>query len=109
MSIKNDRKKLVTPPEAEAIGWKRISEDELPIAVRKHRQTLRKIEKQRISINLDSDIIEHFKKASGGKGYQTMINDALRGFISLNNDDIAQSLIDNPAFIDGLKEKLFSG
>lgn len=106
MSIKTNKEKLITSPEAKALGWKRISEDELPSAVRKHRQVLKRREKQRISINLDSDIIEYFKKASGGSGYQTMINDALRELISSGNKDIAISLLENPAFIDGLKEKL---
>ena len=37
--------------------------------------------KVRITIRLDADIIEHFKKIvhkSGGGNYQTLINDALR-------------------------------
>ena len=34
--------------------------------------------KQRISIMLDVPIIEHFKSAAGERGYQTLINDALR-------------------------------
>jgi uncharacterized protein (DUF4415 family) len=37
--------------------------------------------KVRITIRLDGDIIEHFKKqvhAAGGGNYQTLINDALR-------------------------------
>lgn len=37
--------------------------------------------KQRISIMLDAPIIEHFKAAAGERGYQTLINDALRRVI----------------------------
>ncbi len=34
--------------------------------------------KQRISIMLDAPVIAHFKAAAGERGYQTLINDALR-------------------------------
>lgn len=37
-----------------------------------------RIGKQRISIMLDTPIIEHFKAGAGERGYQTLINDALR-------------------------------
>ena len=34
--------------------------------------------KQRVNIYLDSAIIEHFKSMAGDRGYQTLINDALK-------------------------------
>jgi len=34
--------------------------------------------KQRVNIYLDNAIIEHFKSKAGERGYQTLINDALR-------------------------------
>jgi uncharacterized protein (DUF4415 family) len=34
--------------------------------------------KQRVNIYLDTAIIEHFKAKAGERGYQTLINDALR-------------------------------
>ena len=37
-----------------------------------------RVGKQRISIMLDMPIIEHFKATAGERGYQTLINDALR-------------------------------
>lgn len=37
-----------------------------------------RVGKQRISIMLDAPIIAHFKAAAGERGYQTLINDALR-------------------------------
>ena len=46
--------------------------------------------KTRITIRLDTDIVEHFKKQvidAGGGNYQTLINNALRQFIEA--DDIA--------------------
>jgi uncharacterized protein (DUF4415 family) len=36
------------------------------------------VAKRRISIMLDSPIIDHFKAAAGDRGYQTLINDVLR-------------------------------
>lgn len=41
--------------------------------------------KVRITIRLDPDIIEHFKRLvheAGGGNYQTLINDALRDYIT---------------------------
>ena len=34
--------------------------------------------KQRVNIYLDTAIVEHFKAKAGERGYQTMINDALK-------------------------------
>lgn len=35
-------------------------------------------QKQRISINLDRDVLEYFKAQAGERGYQTLINHTLR-------------------------------
>ena len=43
--------------------------------------------KERITIRLDTDILDHFRDAverAGGGNYQTLINDALRAFIEGN-------------------------
>jgi hypothetical protein len=40
--------------------------------------------KERITIRLDTDILEHFREAverAGGGNYQTLINNALRAYI----------------------------
>jgi uncharacterized protein (DUF4415 family) len=37
--------------------------------------------KTRVNIHLDNDIIAHFKQVAGARGYQTLINAALRKFI----------------------------
>lgn len=37
--------------------------------------------KQRVTIFLDSVVIEHFKGKAGDRGYQTLINEALRNAI----------------------------
>ena len=34
--------------------------------------------KQRVTILLDTGLVEYFKTKSGGRGYQTLINDVLR-------------------------------
>jgi len=34
--------------------------------------------KQRVNIFLDGAVIEHFKAKAGGRGYQTLINEALK-------------------------------
>lgn len=37
-------------------------------------------EKERITIRLDKQIVEHFKE--GGRGYQSRINDVLRAYVT---------------------------
>ena len=51
--------------------------------------------KQRITIRLDADIIEHFKglvHAAGGGNYQTLINDALREYIKAHDRELEATL-----------------
>jgi len=51
--------------------------------------------KQRITIRLDTDIIEHFKglvHAAGGGNYQTLINDALREYIKAHDRELEETL-----------------
>ncbi len=51
--------------------------------------------KIRITIRLDGDIIEHFKKQvhdAGGGNYQTLLNDALRNFIQSENEPLEDTL-----------------
>jgi uncharacterized protein (DUF4415 family) len=54
------------------IGGKDVSRAEWQAAVRA------RVGKQRINIMLDAPVVEHFKAAAGGRGYQTLINEALR-------------------------------
>ena len=37
-----------------------------------------RVGKQRISIMLDTPIVEHYRAVAGERGYQTLINDTLR-------------------------------
>ena len=51
--------------------------------------------KARITIRLDRDIIEHFKKqvhAAGGGNYQTLINEALRDYIKAHDKSLEATL-----------------
>jgi uncharacterized protein (DUF4415 family) len=67
-----------------------------------------KINKTRITINLDQDIVEYFKHrgAETAKGYQTLINDALRNYIGLGSTtDLVTSLVER---INRLEKKLRS-
>ena len=51
--------------------------------------------KVRITIRLDGDIIDHFKKqvhAAGGGNYQTLINDALRAHIQMKSKPLEDTL-----------------
>ena len=51
--------------------------------------------KVRITIRLDGDIIDHFKRqvhVAGGGNYQTLINDALRSFIQTQSKPLEETL-----------------
>ena len=53
--------------------------------------------KLRVTINLDRDVIEYFKRrgAEAAKGYQTLINDALKEYVGLgNNTDLLTNLVE---------------
>lgn len=47
--------------------------------IQKARFVVPRAEKKRITIRLDEDIIDHFKR--GGKGYQSRINAVLRAYV----------------------------
>ncbi len=46
--------------------------------------------KRRVTIMLDTILIEYFRAKAGGRGYQTLINDALRQ--SVKRDDLEETL-----------------
>ena len=51
--------------------------------------------KIRITIRLDGDIIEYFKKLvhdAGGGNYQTLLNDALRHYIQSETEPLEETL-----------------
>jgi uncharacterized protein (DUF4415 family) len=51
--------------------------------------------KIRITIRLDGDLIEYFKKQvhdAGGGNYQTLLNDALRSYIQSENEPLEDTL-----------------
>lgn len=51
--------------------------------------------KIRITIRLDGDIVEYFKKRvhdAGGGNYQTLLNDALRSFIQSETEPLEDTL-----------------
>lgn len=56
-----------------------------------------KVTKMRITINLDRDIISYFKQRAPetAKGYQTLINEALRDYIGLGGKtDVLTDLVE---------------
>jgi uncharacterized protein (DUF4415 family) len=57
------------------LGEKTINRVEWQSAVRA------RVGKQRISIMLDTPIVDHYKAMAGDRGYQTLINDTLRRVI----------------------------
>jgi uncharacterized protein (DUF4415 family) len=62
------------------IANKKVTKAEWQKAARE--QLAATLSKKRISIMLDGAIIEYFKAAAGERGYQTLINDALRKVIA---------------------------
>jgi uncharacterized protein (DUF4415 family) len=54
------------------VGLKDVGQSEFAAAVRAH------LGKQRVSIMLDGEVVAFFKAKAGERGYQTLINQALR-------------------------------
>jgi uncharacterized protein (DUF4415 family) len=61
----------------------------------KRGQVVKQKGKTRITIYLDNDIIEKFRKLSDavGYGYQTMINDALRDYLNKKGEPVTKAAI----------------
>ena len=66
------------------VGLKDVSQAEFAAAVRE------RLGKQRVSIMLDGEIIAFFKAKAGERGYQTLINEALKN--SLQQSDIEATI-----------------
>lgn len=51
--------------------------------------------KTRITIYVDDAVIKRFKAQSGktGKGYQTLINEALKSYVGLTEQPVTQELV----------------
>ncbi len=67
--------------------------------------------KSRITIMIDADIIEHFKKlaAESGTGYQTLINQTLRDSVEIEKtiiSDVKEDLLKDKRFLEELKTAL---
>lgn len=58
------------------VAGKQVTEAQWRDAVKTHLASFSG--KKRISIMLDTAVIEHFKAAAGERGYQTLINETLR-------------------------------
>ena len=61
----------------------------------KRRTVVPQKRKTRISIYIDNDVLEEFRQRSdeSGKGYQTMMNDALREYLGKSPHPVDLSLI----------------
>lgn len=72
--------------------------DEAPVwsaedfATATHRAGLRPVarKKAKINITLDTDVLAHYRQLAGGRGYQTLINAALRE--AMRGQQIEQTL-----------------
>ena len=106
-----DYEYLETPPEAAALGWKRITRpkhlDKIPKFI-----SLRDC-KSRITMYVDADIVEHFKQEADGQdaGYQTLINKVLREFVDerreiSTKESFKRELLKDEEFLRELKEAL---
>jgi uncharacterized protein (DUF4415 family) len=61
----------------------------------KRGQVVKQKGKTRITIYLDNDVIEKFRKLSdaAGYGYQTMINEVLREYLNKNEEPVTKAAI----------------
>ena len=106
-----------TKADLEELRQEGYSEDELPKlgkhTFRRARHiTPRKEQKIKITMYLDGDILDFFKeraKEPNASPYQTQINNELRAVMerkSSKDEVVTISMLENPAFIAALAEKL---
>ncbi len=113
-----------TETDLEELRQEGYSEDELPkigthIFRRSRHYTPRKEQKIKMTMYLDGDILDFFKeraKEPNASPYQTQINNELRAVMekysakmeeNLSKDEVVtMSMLENPAFISALAEKL---
>ena len=70
--MKSTSSPTTSKPPRLRVGLKDVTREEFTSAVNEH------LGKQRVSIMLDGSIIAFFKAKAGERGYQTLINQALR-------------------------------
>lgn len=104
-----DYEYLETSDEAASRGWKRISRPKFLDNIPKNAST--RDSKSRITIYLDTDIVEHFKAAANetSEGYQTLINRALRYFLDNQIKPeavLTEAKLFDEDFLSKLKQKL---
>jgi uncharacterized protein (DUF4415 family) len=90
------------------MGWREIDRQERPAILQKSNP---RNSKTRITIYLDSDLVEFFKETAEqtDEGYQTLINRALRSAIkteSVAPEQIKESLLNDKKFLQSLKNAL---
>ena len=106
-----------TEADLEELRQEGYSEDELPklglhTFSRARHITPRKEQKIKITMYLDADILDFFKeqaKEPNASPYQTQINNELRAVMerkTSNDEVVTLSMLENPAFISALAEKL---
>lgn len=69
------------------------------------------VSKERITIMLDSDVLEHFRALASARGaapYQTQINSALRGVMAASEKSRGDraELLDDEEFVKALAERV---
>jgi uncharacterized protein (DUF4415 family) len=106
-----------TEADIEELRKEGYSEDELPkigkhIFRRARHITPRREQKIKVTMYLDADILDFFKeraKEPNASPYQTQINNELRAVMEgkpSKDEVVTISMLDNPAFIAALAEKL---
>ncbi len=110
---RNTKKRWVDPDDAPVLTglevdlpnakWRIGGRDVPPIEGKKaFRDAL--IGKTRINIHLDNDVLAYFRQQAGERGYQTLINQALRRAISVETENLNLQLIKDD--IRQLKEEV---
>jgi uncharacterized protein (DUF4415 family) len=104
-----DYEYLETSEEAASRGLKRISRPKFLDNIPKN--AAMRDSKSRITIYLDTDIVEHFKAAASetNEGYQTLINRTLRYFLDNQikpETVLTEDKLFDENFLSKLKEKL---
>ena len=69
----------------------------------------RRTAKQRITLRVDEDILEKFKELSAGHGYQSLINQALREWLTANDaKTLILQMLEDDTFIGRIRQSVIA-
>ncbi len=83
------RIRAMTDDEIDFSDVPQVTEEQLKLGVHRIGGKIVTKQKVRVNIYLDATVVAYFKSRAGGRGYQTLINDALKE--SMRENDLEET------------------